>query len=301
MAIQLRELIIAVFLAIFLWYGITGSEKIESYIDVRLDYSGLPSDLVISEGLVNKVTVRVRASEGLLRTASDRDPVLIIDLSSVSKGKNVVLVPVDRIKLSGGIEIMDVSPSRIQLTVDTLVEKTIPVVLHVAKKISPDYIVQVGVEPDEVLVRGGSELIGGIEETVLDVFLEEPLSEGTTTKKRVLAITGNVDITPSSVDIIQKVEIKRKTMSLPLPIILDEDEAEDSMASPKKVTVTLEVPLSMANPKVLEKEIRASVAKNIFGAKNTRSIVVEAPETIKIVKVEPDMVHIEKKPVAQKE
>ena len=82
MAIQLKELIIAIFLAIFLWYGITGSEKVESYIDVRLDYSGVPAGLVVTEGRVNKVTVRVRASEGLLRSAYDRDRTLVIDLSS---------------------------------------------------------------------------------------------------------------------------------------------------------------------------------------------------------------------------
>ncbi len=105
MAIQLKELIIAIFLAIFLWYGITGSEKVESYIDVRLDYSGVPAGLVVTEGRVNKVTVRVRASEGLLRSAYDRDRTLVIDLSSVVKGKSVSLVPVSDIKLSGVLKL----------------------------------------------------------------------------------------------------------------------------------------------------------------------------------------------------
>lgn len=297
MAIQLKELIIAVFLAIFLWYGITGSEKVESYIDVRLDYSGVPAGLVVTEGRVNKVTVRVRASEGLLRTASDRDRTLVIDLSSVVKGNNVVLVPVNEIKLSGGVEIMDVTPSRVQLTVDSLVEKTIPVVLHVAKKISPDYTVQVEVDPSEVLVKGGSELVDSIEETVLDVVLEDPLHEGVTTKKRVLAVTENVDIVPSSVNIIQRVEVKRKSVTVQIPVQTFEDETFTT--EPSEVTVTCEAPLSLATPKKLAAVITASVTKNIFGGKTARGVVVEAPEAVKILSIEPEVVQIVKKTATQ--
>lgn len=294
MAIQLRELIIAIFLAIFLWYGITGSEKVESSVDVRLDYRGLPEGLVVTDGLVNKIKVRVRASGGLLRSMYDKDPVLVINLSSVSKGDNLVLVPVDDLVLSGGVEIMEVTPARLSLAVDALVEKTIPVVLHVARKISPDYLVQVAVEPSEVTVKGGSEVIATVEETVLDVVLEDPLQEGVTTKKRVLSVTGNIDVSPGSVNIVQTVEVKRKRVTVKLPVEMPENVVEGTVLTPDTVLVTVEAPVSLARPQRVAELLTAQVTKNLFGSKNIRTVTVDMPSSFKLISIEPDTVQVDK-------
>lgn len=294
MAIQLRELIIAIFLAIFLWYGITGSEKVESSVDVRLDYRGLPEGLVVTDGLVNKIKVRVRASGGLLRSMYDKDPVLVINLSSVSKGDNLVLVPVDDLVLSGGVEIMEVTPARLSLAVDALVEKTIPVVLHVARKISPDYLVQVSVEPSEVTVKGGSEVIATVEETVLDVVLEDPLQEGVTTKKRVLSVTGNIDVSPGSVNIVQTVEVKRKRVTVKLPVEMPENVVEGTVLTPDTVLVTVEAPVSLARPQRVAELLTAQVTKNLFGSKNIRTVTVDMPSSFKLISIEPDTVQVDK-------
>lgn len=294
MAIQLRELIIAIFLAIFLWYGITGSEKVESSVDVRLDYRGLPEGLVVTDGLVNKIKVRVRASGGLLRSMYDKDPVLVINLSSVSKGDNLVLVPVDDLVLSGGVEIMEVTPARLSLAVDALVEKTIPVVLHVARKISPDYLVQVAVEPSEVTVKGGSEVIATVEETVLDVVLEDPLQEGVTTKKRVLSVTGNIDVSPGSVNIVQTVEVKRKRVTVKLPVEMPENVVEGTVLTPDTVLVTVEAPVSLARPQRVAELLMAQVTKNLFGSKNIRTVTVDMPSSFKLISIEPDTVQVDK-------
>ena len=70
MNIRWKDLGVAFVLAVILWYGVSGSEKLETQVDVRLEYKGAPQGLVIREGLINKVEVRVRASASEIASPS---------------------------------------------------------------------------------------------------------------------------------------------------------------------------------------------------------------------------------------
>ena len=55
-----RYLLVAFLLALGLWYTLNAREQIERVVEVRLDYKGLPTGLIVTGGQLNKVSVRLR-------------------------------------------------------------------------------------------------------------------------------------------------------------------------------------------------------------------------------------------------
>ncbi|WP_155800194.1 hypothetical protein [Lawsonia intracellularis] len=52
-----KYFLIAFATALILWYTFNAKEQVERIMDVRLDYKGLPSDLIVTEGQLNKINV----------------------------------------------------------------------------------------------------------------------------------------------------------------------------------------------------------------------------------------------------
>ena len=65
-------------------------EQIERVVEVRLDYKGLPTGLIVTGGQLNKVSVRLRGPQELLRSMTNREISYTMDLSGVTPGKNVI-------------------------------------------------------------------------------------------------------------------------------------------------------------------------------------------------------------------
>ena len=96
MSIRWGDFFLAFVLAFAFWYGVSGSEKLESHIDVRLDYRGVPANLTVRDGKVNKVNVRLRASAGMLRSMYEREYMLSVNLSGIEKGENIIPIPINQ-------------------------------------------------------------------------------------------------------------------------------------------------------------------------------------------------------------
>ena len=85
-----RYLLVAFLLALGLWYTLNAREQIERVVEVRLDYKGLPTGLIVTGGQLNKVSVRLRGPQELLRSMTNREISYTMDLSGVTPGKNVI-------------------------------------------------------------------------------------------------------------------------------------------------------------------------------------------------------------------
>ena len=68
-----RYLLVAFLLALGLWYTLNAREQIERVVEVRLDYKGLPPGLIVTGGQLNKVSVRLRGPQELLRSMTNRE------------------------------------------------------------------------------------------------------------------------------------------------------------------------------------------------------------------------------------
>ncbi|MCC8193226.1 MAG: hypothetical protein LIP28_01075, partial [Deltaproteobacteria bacterium] len=86
---------IAFCLAVTLWYAVTVRDKVETWVDVNVQFKGAPENLVISEGLINKVAVRIRVARGLSRSLTGREASMVVDLSKITRGSNAIPITRD--------------------------------------------------------------------------------------------------------------------------------------------------------------------------------------------------------------
>ncbi|MDL2291427.1 hypothetical protein LJC09_04925, partial [Desulfovibrio sp. OttesenSCG-928-F20] len=289
-----KELIVAFLMAFVLWYGVTGSEKLESQVDVRVDYRGLPSGLVVRDGLVSKVTVRLRAPGGMLRSLAARDYAFFLDLSRVHKGENIIAVNTNDLPFSSGVEVIDVTPSRILINADTLVNKKVPVRGAPIGKLPEDYTATLTIDPPEALISGPSALIDAMESINLRIPLDDPVVPGTSESRRVLDIPQGVDATPTEVRATLKIGIQRKQVKATRLVQVHKlPEQRGKFVRPDKVTITFNAPVSQASKMASGNAVRAFVEleKQELGS-YTLPVRVALPEEAELVAIDPPQVTV---------
>jgi YbbR domain-containing protein len=289
-----RDLLVAFLLAVVLWYSVTGSEKVESQMDVRVDYRGLPQGLVVRSGQVPRVTVRVRASIGMLRSLSGRDFAFFMDIADIRKGENLLAINPSSLPFRSGVEVIEIIPSRIILDVDTLDSKYVPLAADPATDgLPPDYITQFTFDPPEVQVTGPSTLLAGMEKIVLPLQVDNDAALGSTEFKRLLPLPDGVVSIPAEVKITQHIGIKRKLVTVTRTVQVDTPAAFGRFIRPDKVTLTLAVPASQAAKAASDSAIQAfaSLGSQELGS---YSLPVQAavPENCELVSIVPPQVTV---------
>lgn len=157
--------IIAVVLALFFWYLISGQEKVEIWLNVPVEIVNLPADHLLRSGMVSTVRVRCRGTSTVLTRLETSRLHYTLDLSGVEKGENIVVLEPRNFNLPRTVEVVEISPYRLELDVDIQKTKTVPVRLNWQAYISPDFeLKEVIVEPDHVRISGAARILDRIEE-----------------------------------------------------------------------------------------------------------------------------------------
>jgi len=293
MKLHWREFIVAFLTALVLWYGVSGSEKLESQVEVRVDYRGLPQGLVVLSGQVNKVSVRVRASMGLLRSLSGRDFAFLMDISDVRKGENTLAVNLAYLPFRSGVEVMDVSPSRITLEVDSLEKKVVPLEARLSGDLTKDLIAQVVFMPPEVTLSGAASLLEDIEKVEVPVQIEEPVTPGSTESKRLLPLPEGVDASPNEAKLSLHIGVKRKLVKVSRTVQVDSPQSLGKFVRPDKVNISVAVPDSFAAKAAASSEIRAfaHLERQDLGSYSL-PVQVSLPEGAELVEIDPARVTV---------
>lgn len=287
-----KELLIAFLMAFVLWYGVTGSEKVESQVDVRVDYRGLPQGLTVSSGFVGRVSARLRAPAGMIRSLTSRDYAFFMDLSGVHKGENVLPVSLSHLPFRSGVEVMEVNPSRIVLEVDELARKTVPLEAVVSGALPGDMGATVTFEPQEVTVSGAAGLLRAVDRLRVPVQLDG-LPEGETVATRVLPLPEGLDASPVDVRLTVTVGVKHKRVKVTRQVEVHAQAGFGRFVRPDKVTLTLNVPESAAGKAASNPGIRAFVdlASQGLGS-HTVPVQLNLPERTELVGVDPPKVTV---------
>lgn len=293
MKIRWRELIISFLMALALWYGVSGSEKIESQVDVRVDYRGLPTGLVVRSGMINKVSVRVRASVGMINAIAGRDYAFYIDLSEVHKGENTLPISVGYLPFRSGVEVIDITPSRITLQVDSIESKTVPVIAVLSGNLPQDHIAQATFNPTEVTLSGPSALIESMDSLEVPIAIAEPVIPGATEVKRLLPLPEGLDATPSEVTASIHIGIKRKLVTVTRTVAVSTPAGVGKFVRPDKVTLSVAMPESLAPKAASNSGIKASASLDSTELGSyTVPVHVSLPEGAEIVSIKPPQVTI---------
>ena len=260
MSIRWKDLGLAFLLAVGLWYLVSGSEKIETQIDVRLDYKGIPANMVVQGGMVNKVAVRLRATAGVARAMYGREYMYSMNLASVIQGENILQIPVSQLPFLGGVEVIDVQPHSIILQVDTIETRDVPISLALTTDLPPDYTVTAFLDKEMVTVKGPSGSMKKLESLVVPLHVDGAPQEGKSVVIKQIPSPQDMEVIPPTTRVNLEIEVARTRMDFEIPVaILDADGNKVDLGK-HLVRIVVDVPKSMATTKVMSQALLAEAS-----------------------------------------
>jgi YbbR domain-containing protein len=147
--------LLSVVLAIFLWAVVVGEQKVEVTMNIPLEIKGLPRDLVMVNEPTDALEVRVRGPKTLISTLSPSEVVPGGLPSSFVEGENLIAVRPDMVRVPRGIEVVDISPHRVRVVLDAIVEREVEVSPRVEGAPPKGYVVKgVTSSPPRVRMSG---------------------------------------------------------------------------------------------------------------------------------------------------
>jgi YbbR domain-containing protein len=108
--------ILCLIVAFALWSYIKGGEIVEREFEVAITPENLPPRMRILS--TQKILLRVRGPKGVVDDIKSEDFYLSIDLQGKAQGKYRYPISHHRIKAPWGLEIVDLSPKEISITLE---------------------------------------------------------------------------------------------------------------------------------------------------------------------------------------
>ncbi|MFQ5344688.1 MAG: YbbR-like domain-containing protein [Mariprofundus sp.] len=121
----------AVLIAVALWLQVHGQGEGSVSIDVPLQVQGLPADMVIVNDLPDHVRMTVNGLQTRLKDLDQRDLIVPVNASDLTTPGVVERAPqLSSVSLPVGLHIEKIQPDRLELQVDRLVKRSVPVKAH---------------------------------------------------------------------------------------------------------------------------------------------------------------------------
>lgn len=245
-----------------MWYVVSVRDRLEAQVEVNLDYYGIPHNLVVTEGLISKMTVRLRGPETLLRSIPRQRLTQGIDLSGIKKGINVVPLGGDILDPTyRAFELVDIQPPRIVLKVDTLSEKSVPLQTVVDSTLRGGGLTveNVTVSPATVVIRGPEDVVSKINSVPLTIMLD-PKAAGTTVNQTMTLDTPSlVTAIPSTVQVRYTITSGRTVLSRTCKIGIAGDNTHSFVLKPAEINILVEVPEALAKNAKYLSQLEVSV------------------------------------------
>ncbi|WP_035063909.1 CdaR family protein [Nitratidesulfovibrio termitidis] len=287
--------VMAFVMAVTLWYMVTGRERVEVVGEVRLEFKGIPQNLVVREGLVNKVSVRVRGPKGLVRVMTARDMSYAIDLSNLKRGTNIVPLTAEKLPEARAFEVVEITPSRLTLEVDAIVEKDVPVAVDINGTIPVDMrIDKTEVTPPRVHLRGPESLVSRIDKVKVVVAAPVLDQAGTVEVQATPTLPEATESAPPTVSVRLATALRMKETTLKREVAVQPPHGLRARVSPRTVTLLLEMPASVAADAEALRDIKvyAEVPEDVAPGQEKLPVRVDLPDKVRLKDISPDTVNV---------
>ena len=142
------------------WFGFTRSLDTLVSFEVPIQYTGRAPGVDIVGSSDDVVRVHVIGAGALIKSVRADQVAVNIDLSQVPLGRNTIKILPSDISLPPGVALNRVAPSDIEVTLDKYVNKTLPVQVDWAGKLSENLLLtDATLDPPVIQVTGRSLLL----------------------------------------------------------------------------------------------------------------------------------------------
>ena len=217
--------LVALVITLGLWFGVTvvsrGKQASERYT-VPLNFRVLDTAMVTSAP-VQEVELRVRGLDERIELIRRNDLVVNVDLTELKPGEQVLTLTPETVSVSlpEGVKLVDLQPSRIAVTIDTMIEKEVAVKAVVEGSPQNGFEVygEPQILPQRVKVRGPKTLIENVDQLFTDKISLDGRSEDFFARQiPVTSADNKVTIYNTVVDVSIRIGEKRTERTISIPI-----------------------------------------------------------------------------------
>ena len=161
-----------------IWFSFARGLETLVTLEVPVEFMNRDPKMEIFAASASSVRLQLSGSGSLIKSVRPDQVKVKLNLANAVAGGNQVPITRDSISLPPGIQLKQVDPQALVVTLDLPVEKTLPVQPDWAGKLADDLIMEdARVVPDMVKVLGGSLML----ETIQTIYTEKILLDGITT------------------------------------------------------------------------------------------------------------------------
>ncbi len=116
-------------LAVVFWIGLTltQGEVLERFVTVPIEYTATPQGLTLVGDKEMQVRVHLAGTKSTLKSVSADAVSARLDLTEAGAGKQIFLITPDNIQRPKGVQVVDIVPASIELTIAAIVEKEVTI------------------------------------------------------------------------------------------------------------------------------------------------------------------------------
>jgi YbbR domain-containing protein len=156
--------ILAVLLAIIVWYFVVGEERAEVGLTVPLELVNIPGDLIVVNNVTHGIDLRVNGPRSLVRSLSTENLSKSLDLSNTRPGSVSFSISSEGIPLPRGVKITRINPTQVVVVLQKLSMKKVKIKPRLSGKPASGWeIDSVQINIEQVEIAGPEEVVANLE------------------------------------------------------------------------------------------------------------------------------------------
>lgn len=293
-----KGLLLAFLLALFAWYSVTGQERVETWVDVRIELRGLPPGMVVLAGLPSKLAVRVRGPQGLIRSLASSDLSYTLNLPNLTKGTHIVRISPDQLPFEGPFDVVEITPPMLTLEVENVVNKEVPLQYAFSAALPSDVKVEsIRLEPDKVRLKGPETLFKYVKSVKAYIPVNDSFQPPEMQVQAMVQAPPGTEAEVKMVKAVIRLSLRTRTLSVERDVRVVSQLSAASQpgmrTKPQVVRLLLEVPASWdGGAPELEEVVATAVLPPDYAAGSELPVEVATPRNVKIRKITPAKVSI---------
>lgn len=191
---QILLMIFSFFIAVFIWATVMDQKNPEKEYEIRSipvkldegDSGPRSAGLTILKGQNQTVTVRIKGTRNDLAAIDESRITATVDISDLIVAGNYNL-PVQVSLNHVGITMVDVRPSNLNLTLDKMISRTIPIKINAAVEVNGEFALNnITCSPDTVTVTGPKSEVDMIKSAQINLKMSDVKKDYTEKQKIIL-------------------------------------------------------------------------------------------------------------------
>jgi YbbR domain-containing protein len=156
--------LLAVVLAVIMWYFVVGEERAEVGLTVPLVLINMPRELIVINNVPHGIEIRVNGPRSLVRSLSTENLSKTLDLTNTREGAVSFSISSEGIPLPRGVKITRINPTQVTVVLQKSLTKKINVQPRITGKPAAGYELEsIQVSPGQVDIAGPEEVVQKLE------------------------------------------------------------------------------------------------------------------------------------------